>query len=123
MVCKTSNEVFETSYGAAAEHEFDEFAKSAHMLELEAPALLIKYSCRIESSAEEDSGRCGGAEPGDFCFGRSSAAYSRAHVGKLNFVMLTEIFILRLVISPLDRSEICGTSRWGALVRLGVCHY
>ena len=26
---------FETSYGAAAEHKFDEFAKSAHMLELE----------------------------------------------------------------------------------------
>ena len=32
--------------------------------------------------------------------------YSRAHVGKLNFVMLAEIFILMLVISPLKETDI-----------------
>ena len=39
------------------------------------------------------------AEPDDFGCCRSSAVYSRAHVGKLNFVMRGGITILRLVIS------------------------
>ena len=75
-------------------HDCDILAKTTQMIEWE-----CVLTCLVSFHHGRIPGGRGCAEPGEFGCCRSSVVYSRAHVGKLNFVMRGGITILRLVIS------------------------